>query len=323
MNYKKTIDLVAINYKMLFVVVFLSSIVACSKDEPEQAPSNVNKTSGDTLPGVATIARAYYNLTIIDIHNHDASGMKYKTSESVWGKYAIDRVVLFGDISEPSAQKTDGYAIDASKQDNKFIPFAAGINIFDTICLDYIKNRFAAGACGIGEIVAVSQNSPILAKLPWKGAHPLDGCLPRIYELCAQANKPILLHIDPPAGAPIDSLLCAAKRFPNTKFIFAHANAYSSPKAIESVLASCNNVYIDFFAGFTAYNPASQYKLADFVPVIKKYPNRFFLGSDSGYDVGYDNAYTAMYELFNLLPREIVVKIAAQNFLDITTSATK
>jgi predicted TIM-barrel fold metal-dependent hydrolase len=270
----------------------------------------------DTMIPLDPIALPYKDITVIDIHNHDASGYRYRESTDIWDKYGIDKIVLFGDISEPSAQTTDQIAYDAYLNDrDRFIPFIAGINIFDAGCLTYIRDRFDAGVEGIGEVVAASSNSPVASVLPWKGNDPMDGYFPEIYALCAEYNRPVLLHIDPPTGLPVEKFMEAADSFPGTKFIFAHANAYNSPSNIEYLLEHSSNIYIDFFAGFTAYNPGSNYRLIDFVPVINEYPDRFMVSTDSGYDVGYDNAYSAIYELFNLLDEDVVVKIAGMNFL--------
>jgi len=170
---------------------------------------------------------------------------------------------------------------------------------------------------GIGEVVAASIYSPVTSNLPWKGEHPMDGYFPEIYEICAEYGYPILLHIDPPNGAPVDKLKEALTAYPTTNFIFGHANAYNSPAYLELLLENFDNIYIDFFAGFTAYNPDSEYELADFVPVINAYPDRFMVSTDSGYDIGYDKAYSAIYELFNLLEEDVVIKIAGTNFLEL------
>jgi predicted TIM-barrel fold metal-dependent hydrolase len=236
---------------------------------------------------------------VIDIHNHDASNNRFEESGDIWDKYGIDHIVLFGDISEPSALTSDQIAFDAHEQyGSRIIPFIAGINIHDSSCLTYIRERFDAGVCGIGEIVAASTYSPVTSVLPWKADHPMDGYFPKVYELCAEYGKPILLHIDPPNGFPIEKLKEAAVAYPNTNFIFAHANAFNSPENLEILLENFDNIYIDFFAGFTAYNPESDYELIDFVPLIIRFQDRFMVSTDSGFDVGYDNAYTAIYEYF-------------------------
>lgn len=259
--------------------------------------------------------------TIIDAHNHDASGNRYKKTVAIWDAYGVEKVVLFGDISEPSAVRADRKAYSAyEKYPDRIIPFIAGINIHDKSCLDYIKDRFDAGVCGIGEIVAASEYSPVASKLPWKGKNCLDGFLPRIYELCGTYGKPILLHIDPPDDYQISILMRAATDYKETRFIFAHANAYTSPEAIERILKGTTNIYIDFFAGFTAYNPDSQFTLRDYVPLIEAYPDRFIVSTDSGYGIGYDKAYVAIIDLLDLLKEETAIKVANKNCMHILGS---
>jgi predicted TIM-barrel fold metal-dependent hydrolase len=275
------------------------------------------ETEFDESGEIANVAEPYKDLLVIDIHNHDASGYSYQIGIDFWNNYSIDRIVLFGDISEPSAKETDEIAFEVYKHNKeRFYPFIAGINIHDESCLDYIRERFDAGVFGIGEVVAASTYSPLTSNLPWKGQHPLDGFFPEIYELCAEYNKPILLHIDPPSGVPVEKLIEAAGLYPQTKFIFAHANAYNTPQNIENVIKDHNNIYIDFFAGFTAYNSDSSWDLDDYSDLILAYPDRFMVSSDGGYGIGYDNAYTAIYELFDLIGDEsIVKKLAHENFL--------
>ena len=59
---------------------------------------------------------------------------------------------------------------------------------------------------GIGEIVGASTASPISKAMTWKAKHPNDGNLPGIYVLAAAYRVPVLLHIDPPRGYPIQML---------------------------------------------------------------------------------------------------------------------
>ena len=101
---------------------------------------------------------------------------------------------------------------------------------------------------------------------------------------------------------------------PDTLIIFGHANAYNSPANIEPLLSAHPNLYFDFFAGFSAYSPDSINTLADFVPMIEKYPDRFMVSTDSGYAVGYSQAVQAMYELLDLLTPATACKVAYQNF---------
>jgi predicted TIM-barrel fold metal-dependent hydrolase len=290
-------------YALLCIPVFLQ--LGCSKNHL-------------TEKQITSLVEKYKDITIVDAHNHDAAGYRYKESLAVWNKYGIDKIVLFGYISEPHALISDKIAFDAYLNNkDRFIPFIAGINVHDSTCLNYIKSSFDSGFFGIGEVVAASTYSPIASKCAWKGEYPMDGYFPEIYELCGKYGKPIILHIDPPDGFPIEKLKEAALKYPETNFIFGHANAYTSPSDLEELLENYKNIYIDFFAGFTAYNPDSKYTLADFVPLINKYPDKFMISTDSGYGIGYEKAYSAIYELFDLLEKDVVIKIAGRNILNL------
>ncbi|CAG7637974.1 hypothetical protein PAESOLCIP111_03899 [Paenibacillus solanacearum] len=153
----------------------------------------------------------------------------------------------------------------------------------------------------------------ITSKLQWKAQHPMNGNLPAIYELCGQYKVPILLHIDPPFGEPIARLEEALRAF-------AHANVYNPPERIESLLSRHANVYIDFFAGFTVYDPNNQYAVESYIPLIREYAERFFLSTDSATarNLDYEKAINAMYEVIDLCEDdEVRERIARRNFLEI------
>ncbi|MCY9665996.1 amidohydrolase, partial [Paenibacillus alginolyticus] len=138
-----------------------------------------------------------------------------------------------------------------------------------------MTHNLEQGYFGLGEIAAASLYSPVVSKVAWKGESPMDGYLPDIFEICAKYKVPILLHIDPPNGMVIDKLEEALDKHPNTIIIFAHANAFNSPENIRKLLEKHPNLYADFYAGFTALNPASTNKLEDFVPVMKQFPDHY------------------------------------------------
>ncbi|MFD0621251.1 amidohydrolase family protein [Paenibacillus sp. GCM10027629] len=254
----------------------------------------------------------YRDLTLIDIHNHDAG---YPAAVSKWGQYGIDRIVLFGDISEPSAQATDQLAWDQYRKEPAHVyPSFAGFPIYEEEGLSIVKDKLEQGYLNIGEIAAASTYSPVVSKVEWKAKHPNDGYFPQIYGLAAKYRVPILLHIDPPNGPPISDLEKALEQHPDTIIIFGHANAYNDPSHIKNLLAKHPNVYIDFFAGFTAYNPESTNKLQDFIPLMEEYPDRFMLSTDSGYGLTTEQAAKALYETIDLLTPETALKIASQNY---------
>ncbi|MDR6550457.1 amidohydrolase family protein [Paenibacillus qinlingensis] len=265
-----------------------------------------NRNSGKELYEI------YRDLTLIDIHNHDAGNPNVV---SKWGQYGIDRIVLFGDISEPSAQATDLLAWQHYQlEPTNLYPSFAGFPIYEPEGLSIIKEKLEQGYLNIGEVAAASTASPVVSKVKWKAAHPNDGYFPQIYELAADYHVPILLHIDPPNGSAIVHLEEALNEHPNTNIIFGHANAYNSPDNIKKILEKHTNLYIDFFPGFTSYNPDSSNKLVDFIPLIEQFPDRFMLSTDSGYGLTTEKAAKALYETIDLLSPETALKVAYQNY---------
>ncbi|WP_127532879.1 amidohydrolase family protein [Paenibacillus kobensis] len=279
---------------------------------PDQdAATQVEAMRANKKPG-QELYEAYRDLTVIDIHNHAAAN---PNALSEWGAYGIDRIVLFGDISEPSAQTTDRMAWEQyQKEPSHVYPSFAGFPLYEDEGIAVVEKNLEKGYLNIGEVAAASTYSPIVSKVKWKSKHPNDGNWPAIYDLAAKYKVPVLLHIDPPNGEPIVHLEEALDEHPDTVIIFGHANAYNPPSNIEALLEKHPNLYIDFFAGFTAYSNDSTNKLEDFVPLIEKYPDRFMLSTDSGYGLTTDTAAKGLYDIIDLLKPETAAKVAYQNY---------
>ncbi|GAA0356029.1 amidohydrolase family protein [Bacillus horti] len=278
---------------------------------PKHDPSFVEELRNHRASG-QELYEVYWDLPILDIHNHDAANVK---AISRWEEYGIDRIVLFGSISEPRAKATDHLTWEHyQREPSRFYPSFAGFPIYEDEGIDIVRENLEKGYLNIGEVAAASTYSPVVANLEWKAQHPNDGNLPQIYELAGQYQVPILLHIDPPTGNPIIHFESAMVQNPDTSFIFAHANAYNSPGNIESLLEKHENLYIDFFAGFTAYNPDSIYTLEDFIPLMEQYPDRFMISTDSGFGISTAQAAKAIFETIDLLSAEAALKVAYQNY---------
>ncbi|WP_245855786.1 amidohydrolase family protein [Paenibacillus rigui] len=287
--------------------------VPISEDKPVPPENGESKAAVKSLDDLVT---QYGELPLFDAHNHDAGDSKYVGMKEIWERNRVDRIILFGNVSEPSAVWTDEIAWDAyRKQPDVIIPFFSGVNLLEPSGVDHAREMLEKGFFGIGEVAAASSYSPALSKVTWKTKDPMDGVLPQIYELCAKYKAPILLHIDPPNGIGIQKFKEALELYPDTLFIFAHANAYNSPENIRELLAAYPNVYADFFAGFTAFNPESANKLKDFIPVMKQFPDRFVLSTDSGYGLkNEEQAIEGMYRLIDELgDKEIARKNAHDN----------
>ncbi|MFB5088169.1 amidohydrolase family protein [Psychrobacillus sp. PGGUH221] len=269
-----------------------------------------------------SLLEKYKQLRIIDVHSHDVDALdlserrnndNYTSVKDLWSKYGIDQTVLFGAVSDPTAIKSDLLSWRYYEQyPEKIYPSFAGVKI-DKDGLSKVKQNLEIGYMHIGELFAAATYSPF-ASVRWKAKHPNDGNLPEVYDLASEYNVPVLLHIDPPKGLPMQQFELAMKNHPDTTFIFAHGNVHTSPQYLRDLLDRNENLMIDFFSGYTLHNPGGDYKLDDFARIVEEYPDRFVLGSDSGYEIGLENSYIAMYEFIDLLSPKTSAKVAYQNF---------
>ena len=285
-----------------------------STEASEAVQSSISETS---MTELESLVEKYGDLGLTDVHNHDASG-DYWNRSGMWDRDRVRRVVLFGDVSESSAIRTDEAAWRAYLQDPaRIVPYFSGFDLHDKSSLDVVRDNLEQGYFGLGEIAAASTNSPVVSQVEWKGSDPMDGYLPQIYELCAEYKAPILLHIDPLSGEPLVKLEEALDAYPETIFILGHINAFNSPSNVEALMENHPNLYADFFAGFTDLNSASGFSLADYVPVIKKFSDRFLLSTDSGYGLPSEEAaIESMYRVLDLLSDDpaIMKRVAHGNY---------
>jgi predicted TIM-barrel fold metal-dependent hydrolase len=311
-------------YMLLLLGCFTALNLAGCSDGPSESVMKSVTTKADELkqstdmPSLVELVNTYGDLGLVDGHNHDASGSQYLRSEPMWKQDKVAHVVLFGDVSEPSAIQTDANSWSAyQSQPDFFIPYFSGFDLHDPSSLDVIKDNLEKGYFGLGEIAGASTYSPVVSKVAWKANDPMDGYLPQIYDLIATYKAPILLHIDPPNGEPVAKLEQAMTEHPNTTFIFGHMNVYNTPEEIDRLLGKYPNLYADFSAGFAVYNPESGMHPEEFIPVMKKYPDRFMLSTDSGYglDGGEERAVEAMYRIIHLLDDPKLARMIAHDNL--------
>lgn len=297
-------------------------LTACGSDHHDHgAPMSYDTSFSPDM----SIVEKWKNIKLIDVHNHGACCVYDPEFRSIVERYYVDRIVLFGNISDPAALESDTSTWAAYQATpSKIIPFFSGFEMYDAKGIDRVITNLNKGYFGIGETVAASYYSPVASKAAWKAQHPMDGNLPRIYELCAQYKVPILLHIDPLDGNPVEpvqKLEVALKTYPDTIFILGHGNAYNPPANINYLLDNYSNVYIDFFAGFTIYNSDSRFGLDPWVALVKQYPDRFMVSTDSGYGVGLSHAYYAIYAFIDAINDETLAnKVAHENFLNLIQS---
>ncbi|MBD3922285.1 amidohydrolase family protein [Paenibacillus sp. PR3] len=309
------------------VLLFITTLTAwgisgCGQEQSNDVVATVTakekalKKSTDE-PTLAQLVDTYGDLGLVDAHNHDASDNQYDRTFRIWEQDRIAHVVLFGDVSERSAIRTDANSWSAYQSNPDFyIPYFSGFDLHSSTSLDDIKDKLEKGYFGLGEVVGASTNSPVVSRVEWKAFDPMDGYLPQIYDLIAEYKAPILLHIDPPNGTPVAKLEQAMKEHPDTIFIFAHINAYNSSQEVDRLLSTYPNLYADFFAGFTVYNPSGG-NTENFIDVMKKHPDRFMLSTDSGYGLegGEEKAIDAMYRILYLLDDPKIARMIAQDNL--------
>jgi predicted TIM-barrel fold metal-dependent hydrolase len=206
---------------------------------------------------------------------------------------------------------------NAAAVPGRILLFFTGFDVNNKDSLQYVKEQFEKGFLGIGEYVGACYARESAAyNAGWKPEHPMDGYFPEVYELYAQYDAPILLHIDPPFPDFISIIKFeeALAKHPDTTFIYAHANAFNTPDNLERLLEKYPNLYIDFFAGFNVYNEQANLPLDAYIPLIEKYHTKFLVSTDSGYGMKYYQAYEAIYELLDKVNEQTREVIAYKNF---------
>ncbi len=283
-----------------------------------EAEGKMEEQETVSVKSLEELVDEYGHLRLIDVHNHGASDRRYNAMLSTWDRTSVDQIVLFGDVSEPSAMRTDAIAWRAYQEHpERFIPFFSGVNLLDESGLETARINLEKGYFGIGEIAAASIHSPVLANVAWKTEDPMDGILPQLYELSAEYEVPLLLHIDPPNGYAVTKLMDALTAYPDTTFIFAHANAYNQAGNVERLLEEHPNLYMDIFAGFTTVNSYDDREMASYISVMEKYPDRFMLSTDSGYGLGSEEvAIEGMYRWIDAIDDPALVRKVAYENMD-------
>jgi predicted TIM-barrel fold metal-dependent hydrolase len=277
------------------------------------------KHVGVHVPEPSAVAKKYAHLKVIDVHNHDTGGARYKQSMKLWDAYGIDQVVLFaGGITDPRAVLQDEIAWKASQEyPGRILPFFSGFDVRSKDALVYVREKFDRGFWGIGEYVGASYaKESAVYHNEWKPDHPMDGYFSEVYDLCAQYKAPILLHVDPvvPGTLAMRMFEKALADHPETIFIFAHANAFNTPDNLERLLKQYPNLYIDFFPGFNRYNGQAKLSVEAYIPLIERYYSKFLVSSDSGYGIDYHQAYEAIYALLDSVSQRAREHLAHKNF---------
>lgn len=179
-----------------------------------------------------------------------------------------------------SSEPTD-YAVKLAKQGGPWIiPFAspyykAGIKLNwyrDKNLVKALRKLLLSGKYkGIGELHLTAGIGP----------RPDNKVLVGVFKLAQEFKLPFLIHID---SSDHRYMQYFCKKYPNIRFIWAHAGGYLPPEKIHPLMQACSNVWLDLaardpwhYGGLTDHN--NKLTLAWRMLIIK-YQNKIMTGTD-------------------------------------------
>ncbi len=211
----------------------------------------------------------------------------------------------------------------------RFIPFVCGVNINDLMAETYLRrlfDEFPSLIKGIGEIM--SRHDDLTAYTygePPRADHP---ALMKIYDLAVEKNVPVLIHhnIAPSyAKEPLylQEMLRGLRHNRKANIIWAHVGVsrrVEVPNLLEiadSTLKDNKNLFFDIsWLVFEEYIAKSERSLDQWAALIRKYPDRFMVGTDV---VGHWKQYKAniekYYVLLDRLPKDAAQDLSFGNIL--------
>lgn len=218
------------------------------------------------------------------------------------------------------------------KKQRRLWPLISGFNPTDMNAADHVRRMlelYPGTWRGIGEIF--TRHDAISALTEGEAARADHPALLKVYRVAAQHNLPVLLHSNitsPREREPIyiGELERALAQAPHTRFIWAHAGTSATihrfqgkleflPGEVERLLATYDNLWIDL-----SWTILDSYLMTDCEPdsqwlaLIKKYPDRFVLGSDV---VGRFDRIKEILDQFEpfleALPRSVAMRVREEN----------
>ena len=221
------------------------------------------------------------------------------------------------------------------KQRERFHPFLSGFNPVDKNADAHIARMlklYPGFWQGIGEVF--TRHDDLTAITSGDTPRANNEAMARVYHLAAEHDLPVLLHSNITSKREKNPLYLAEieeplRNHPHTRFIWAHAGTsmelHRHQTKLEFVLPTLQrmleaypNLYIDLsWSVLHPYLLDEQGKPdADWVALVKRYPERFMLGSDV---VGkFDNVGKELrgFDPFlDALPADVAQKVARDNFL--------
>ena len=236
---------------------------------------------------------------------------------------------------------------------NRFHPFICGFNGTDMYAIDHVErmlDEYPDLWHGIGE--AFAHRDDLTNMTFGETAHGDHPALMRIYDLAARRDLPVVLHNNVSSRGQAAELLylteveTAARLNPNTRLIWAHAglsryfddiDQQQYTEKLDELLGANKKLHIDLswlvFEDYVSPDPAAG-PLPCWLNLIKKYSDRFMIGSDCIGHFNYDKLECSgktvdpkgMKYAFNMrkywvllekLPQDIARQVGRDNFLNI------
>ncbi|PKM34767.1 MAG: 5-oxo-L-prolinase [Gammaproteobacteria bacterium HGW-Gammaproteobacteria-10] len=213
-------------------------------------------------------------------------------------------------------------------------PFISAFNPNDMNAVDHIERmiRLYPGLWeGIGEVM--TRHDDLTALNLGNTVRADSGGLPRVYELAARLEMPVMIHSNVTSQREheplyVEEMTRSLNAYPNTKFIWAHAGVSMvinrrmkldfMVKLLDLLLKKHDNLYIDL-----SWSLLNHYLLdengnpdGEWLELIEKYPKRFMLGSDAvGRFGNIGKALHAYNPFLDALNEATAHQVARDNFL--------
>ena len=221
------------------------------------------------------------------------------------------------------------------EQRNRFHPFLTGFNPVDKNAVTHIERMlelYPGLWQGIGEVF--TRHDDLTALTSGDTPRANNEAMTLIYHLAAERDLPVLLHSNITSKRERNPLYLAEieeplRNHPHTRFIWAHAGSsmeihrhqtqmdFLLP-TLERLLEDYPNLYVDLsWSMLQPYLLDDQGKPQDqWLALVKRFPERFMLGSDVVGRFGSLGEQLHGFEPFlDALPEDIARKVARDNFL--------
>ncbi|MFJ4375643.1 amidohydrolase family protein [Pseudomonas japonica] len=221
------------------------------------------------------------------------------------------------------------------EQRRRFHPFLSGFNPVDKNAVTHIERMlelYPGLWQGIGEVF--TRHDDLTALTSGDTPRANNEAMTRIYHLAAEQDLPVLLHSNITSKRERNPLYLAEieeplRNHPHTRFIWAHAGSsmeihrhqtqmdFLLP-TLERLLEDYPNLYVDLsWSVLRPYLLDDQDKpRAEWLALVKRFPERFMLGSDVvGRFASLGEQLHGFEPFLDALPEDIARKVARENFL--------